>query len=148
MNGNVGQTVKNEDEDDDVVIIPDEEVTFSRKDKDKGKGKAVEVAPLTEEGNDDPTFPALPENLLSTYICPICLSTVTNACLTPCGHVLCGLCLFSAVKSGIKRGLDLGIPLGREGTTARCPVCRANLKGWDGKGAGVIPLRIRTITAV
>lgn len=99
------------EDNEDVRIIPDEEVLHVH--KDKGKGKASEVV------THDSPLPDLPENLLSSYSCPICFSTVTNACLTPCGHVLCGLCLFSAVKSGIQRGLDLGIPLGREGTTAR-----------------------------
>lgn len=60
-----------------------------------------------------------PSNLLSTHACPICFSTVTNACLTPCGHVLCGACLFAAVKSGIQRALDMGIPIGGDGTRAR-----------------------------
>jgi hypothetical protein len=60
-----------------------------------------------------------PSNLLSSHTCPICFSTVTNACLTPCGHVLCGACLFQSVKSGIQRSLDMGIPVGGEGTAAK-----------------------------
>ena len=69
-----------------------------------------------------PTRPSTPppSNLLSRHSCPICFSTVTNACLTPCGHVLCGACLFASVKSGIQRSLNMGIPIGGEGTTAKC----------------------------
>lgn len=63
--------------------------------------------------------PPPPSNLLSTHTCPICFSTVTNACLTPCGHVLCGACLFAAVKSGIQRALEMAIPIGGDGTAAR-----------------------------
>ena len=63
--------------------------------------------------------PPPPSNLLSTHTCPICFSTVTNACLTPCGHVLCGACLFAAVKSGIKRALEMAVPIGGDGTAAR-----------------------------
>lgn len=105
------------DNDDVVMIIPDEEIPPAR--RDKGKGKAVEETEPAAIDVSSHSLLTLPENLLSSYSCPICFSTVTNACLTPCGHVLCGLCLFSAVRSGIKRGLDLGIPLGREGTTPR-----------------------------
>jgi Zinc finger, C3HC4 type (RING finger) len=60
-----------------------------------------------------------PSNLLSSHTCPICFSTVTNACLTPCGHVLCGACLFAAVKSSIRRALEMTIPMGGDRTPAR-----------------------------
>jgi hypothetical protein len=63
---------------------------------------------------DEPTSPsrvlpstataATPEPL-STYTCPICFSPPTNATLTPCGHVCCGQCLFTAVKSTIRRNM-------------------------------------------
>ncbi|KAF8529897.1 hypothetical protein JB92DRAFT_2695503 [Gautieria morchelliformis] len=89
-----------------------------------------------------------PSNLLSSHTCPICFSTVTNACLTPCGHVLCGACLFAAVKSNIKRALEATTSTGGDRTPARCPVCRAVLKDWDGKGRGIIPLKIRTVVAL
>ena len=41
---------------------------------------------------------------LSTYTCPICFSPPTNATITPCGHVCCGVCLFTAVKATLQRG--------------------------------------------
>lgn len=40
---------------------------------------------------------------LSSFNCPICFSPPTNATLTPCGHICCGECLFSAVQSSIER---------------------------------------------
>jgi len=42
---------------------------------------------------------------LSTYTCPICFSPPTNATLTPCGHICCGQCLFTAVKSTMRRNM-------------------------------------------
>ena len=42
---------------------------------------------------------------LSAYTCPICFSPPTNATLTPCGHICCGQCLFTAVKSTIRRNM-------------------------------------------
>jgi hypothetical protein len=48
--------------------------------------------------------PAHPEpELLSSYTCPICFSSPTNATLTPCGHICCGSCLFTAVKTTMQR---------------------------------------------
>ncbi|KAJ6552061.1 hypothetical protein DFH09DRAFT_1319456 [Mycena vulgaris] len=80
-----------------------------------------------------------PEHL-SAYSCPICFFPPTNATLTPCGHVCCGACLFTAVKTMTQRGAMMP-----ETSVARCPVCRAQIPGWDGKGGGVIGLKIRAI---
>ncbi|EIM90662.1 uncharacterized protein STEHIDRAFT_136703 [Stereum hirsutum FP-91666 SS1] len=81
------------------------------------------------------------ESLLSSYACPICFSPPINATLTPCGHIMCGECLFTAV----------GVAVGRTGAVglgARCPVCRANLPGWDGRGGGVIGLKARVLISL
>lgn len=40
---------------------------------------------------------------LATYTCPICFFPPTNATLTPCGHICCGPCLFTAVKATMQR---------------------------------------------
>ena len=40
---------------------------------------------------------------LHTYSCPICFSSPTNATLTPCGHIMCGECLFTAVGAAAAR---------------------------------------------
>ncbi|KAI0706541.1 hypothetical protein C8Q76DRAFT_771103 [Earliella scabrosa] len=80
---------------------------------------------------------------LAAYTCPICFSPPTYATITPCGHVLCGECLFTAVKTTIQRGAYT-LPAG-ERLTARCPVCRAPIPGWDGKGGGVIGLKPRAV---
>lgn len=39
------------------------------------------------------------DTLLSTYTCPICLSPPRNICVTPCGHVFCGQCIFDTIES-------------------------------------------------
>ncbi|KAM5544880.1 hypothetical protein V8D89_001778 [Ganoderma adspersum] len=58
---------------------------------------------------------------LAAYTCPICFSPPSHATITPCGHVLCGECLFTAVKTTIQRGAYT-LPAG-ERMTARCPIC-------------------------
>ncbi|KZS94237.1 hypothetical protein SISNIDRAFT_549418 [Sistotremastrum niveocremeum HHB9708] len=40
---------------------------------------------------------------LGNYACPICFSAPTNATMTLCGHVMCGECLFTAVKTTMAR---------------------------------------------
>ncbi|KAJ7666976.1 hypothetical protein DFH06DRAFT_253961 [Mycena polygramma] len=85
--------------------------------------------------------PSRPEpEPLSAYSCPICFFPPTNATLTPCGHVCCGACLFTAVKTMAQRGAMLP-----EASVARCPVCRAQIPGWDGRGGGVIGLKVRAV---
>ncbi|KZT27255.1 hypothetical protein NEOLEDRAFT_1043803, partial [Neolentinus lepideus HHB14362 ss-1] len=90
-----------------------------------------------------PQVPAIEP--LSAYTCPICFSQPTHATLTPCGHVCCGECLFTAVKTTIAR--SQGVVL-REANVARCPVCRATIPGWDGKGGGVIGLKPRIVLSL
>ncbi|KZT06079.1 uncharacterized protein LAESUDRAFT_726288 [Laetiporus sulphureus 93-53] len=80
---------------------------------------------------------------LSAYTCPICFSPPTNATVTPCGHICCGDCLFTAVKTSMQRATFSG-PMG-ERLVARCPVCRAPIAGWDGKGGGVVGLRPKMV---
>ncbi|KAF7314637.1 RING-type domain-containing protein [Mycena kentingensis (nom. inval.)] len=75
-------------------------------------------------------------DLLSTYTCPICYSPPTNATLTPCGHVACGSCLFTAVHSSMERNAHTP-----EGPRALCPLCKAVIPWWDGRGGGVVGLR-------
>jgi hypothetical protein len=45
---------------------------------------------------------------LSAYTCPICFFAPTNATLTPCGHICCGSCLFTAVKTTMQRSAMAG----------------------------------------
>ncbi|KAJ6516857.1 hypothetical protein C8R47DRAFT_961092 [Mycena vitilis] len=80
---------------------------------------------------------------LSAYSCPICFFPPTNATLTPCGHVCCGACLFTAVKTMAQRGAMLP-----GASVARCPVCRAQIPGWDGRGGGVIGLKVRAVISL
>ncbi|KAF9048924.1 hypothetical protein BJ165DRAFT_1070607 [Panaeolus papilionaceus] len=80
------------------------------------------------------------ESHLSSYTCPICFCAPTNATLTPCGHICCGECLFTAIKTTQQRVAVIG-----PAEDARCPVCRAVIPGWDGKGGGVFGLKIRAV---
>ncbi|KAI0833869.1 hypothetical protein BC628DRAFT_1307921 [Trametes gibbosa] len=100
-------------------------------------GSAVQLS------NAPDTSPVHEVEPLAAYPCPICFSPPTYATITPCGHVLCGDCLFTAVKTTMQRGAYT-LPAG-ERMIARCPVCRAPIPGWDGKGGGVIGLRPRAV---
>ena len=77
----------------------------------KGKGKARETRPPE-------SVPIHEVEPLAAYTCPVCFSPPTYATITPCGHVLCGECLFTAVKTTIQRGAYT-LPPG-ERMTARC----------------------------
>ncbi|OAX41897.1 hypothetical protein K503DRAFT_684474 [Rhizopogon vinicolor AM-OR11-026] len=79
---------------------------------------------------------------LSAYTCPICFSPPTNATLTPCGHICCGACLFAAVKSTVKRNMVIAMD---RAPVPRCPVCRAEIPGWDGRGGGVVGLKAQVV---
>ncbi|KAF5325345.1 hypothetical protein D9619_010081 [Psilocybe cf. subviscida] len=135
--------------------------SHATKGKGKGKGKARAVSNPLTGAVDDPNIleisdspvrsrpPSPPKDPkptrepLSAYTCPICFGAPTNATLTPCGHICCGACLFAAVKATMSRAALSG-PVGPEGRPeARCPVCRAVIPHWDGKGRGVIGLQIR-----
>ena len=103
----------------------------------KGKGKAKESQPQSPDSPEPITIPDVPtsdrkgknkalhveqkskkpkEELLGSYSCPICFSPPTNATLTPCGHICCGLCLFMAVKTTMQRAAMMMAP---EGAIAR-----------------------------
>ncbi|KAF8273300.1 hypothetical protein EI94DRAFT_1299043 [Lactarius quietus] len=86
------------------------------------------------------SLPPEPEPL-HTYACPICFASPTNATLTPCGHIMCGECLFTAVGSAVAR-------MGIASLAARCPVCRAPIPKWDGRGGGVIGLQPRVVITI
>jgi hypothetical protein len=122
----------------------------------KGKGKAVDDSGptdaivhaefITEEALDS-VIPSdtLALEPLSSYCCPICFSPPTNATLTPCGHICCGSCLFTAVKTTLQRSQLL---VAGELAIARCPVCREPIPGWNSRGGGVIGLKTRAVFTV
>jgi hypothetical protein len=59
---------------------------------------------LSPKPSAAPSRPPEPEpEYLHTYSCPICFGSPVNATLTPCGHILCGSCLFTAVGAAIQR---------------------------------------------
>ncbi|TFK61942.1 hypothetical protein BDN72DRAFT_777681 [Pluteus cervinus] len=102
--------------------------------KEKAKARSVTPEPALDESN-----------LLSAYVCPICYCPPTNATLTPCGHISCGPCLFAAVKTALQRNT---LMTAGEDRGAKCPVCRASIPGWDGKGGGVIGLNVRAVLSL
>ena len=111
------------------------------KGKNKGKGKskatAISLSPILPPNSKSPAEP------LSEYTCPICFFPPSNATLTPCGHVCCGSCLFTAVKTTLHRGASMGVAMNTGENVPRCPVCRAVIRYWDGRGGGVIGLKVR-----
>ncbi|CAG7848975.1 SubName: Full=Uncharacterized protein {ECO:0000313/EMBL:CCA67411.1} [Serendipita indica DSM 11827] len=82
------------------------------------------------------------EQSIQEYACPICFCPPTRACITLCGHVMCAACLFSAVKAAKESIIRAHATVTAEARKAKCPVCRAELKGWDGQGGGVVGLLI------
>ncbi|KAL1739537.1 hypothetical protein HDZ31DRAFT_49228 [Schizophyllum fasciatum] len=120
--------------------------TPDRMPSDNGKGKQRAASPDREhqaDGDASPSSsasaPPVQQTSLTEYTCPICFFAPTNATLTPCGHICCGSCLFTAVKTAMLRAVHTP-----EGMEARCPVCRATIPGWDGHGGGVIGLKLRS----
>jgi len=83
----------------------------------KGKGKQRDFGPDPASVIEVPDSPVIstakteaekapskpvPEPL-SAFTCPICFSPPMNATVTPCGHICCGECLFTAVKTTMQR---------------------------------------------
>lgn len=75
-------------------------------DNDEAAADKIEVSLLVDTSFEGTPGPPPPENTssapsgtqLAEYNCPICFTPPSNATLTPCGHVCCGSCLFSAIK--------------------------------------------------
>ncbi|KAH9178115.1 hypothetical protein EDB89DRAFT_1822297, partial [Lactarius sanguifluus] len=94
---------------------------------------------------------------LHTYACPICFASPTNATLTPCGHIMCGECLFTAVGAAVARmgiaslaarSVESLLQFLHSLNRCRCPVCRAPIPMWDGRGGGVIGLQPRVVITI
>ncbi|KAI0300858.1 hypothetical protein BC826DRAFT_905159, partial [Russula brevipes] len=90
---------------------------------------------------------------LHTFSCSICFSSPVNATLTPCGHIMCGECLFTAVGAAAVRMGSASLAARYELTwfgrvLGRCPVCRATIPKWDGRGGGVIGLQPRVVITI
>ncbi|PBK67872.1 hypothetical protein ARMSODRAFT_976604 [Armillaria solidipes] len=113
-------------------------------DQENVAGPSEIPAETKAEEKHEPAPVPKPEPL-SSYNCPICFTPPTNATLTPCGHICCGSCLFTAVKVAKRRA---GLMMGGGELLAKCPVCRATIPGWDGRGGGVIGLKARTLFSV
>lgn len=126
----------------------------------------IELPPV-KSLNNQPTSPSgtlsQPEPLLE-YTCPICFFPPTNTRLTPCSHICCSGCLFIAVKMTMHGGAMM--PAGELNIArsiffasmvcfmaswlffSRCPVCHVEIKGWDGKGGGVIEIKAHAIFSI
>jgi hypothetical protein len=50
-----------------------------------------------------PKSPSDGPQKINEFTCPVCYGIPKNATMTPCGHVMCGECLFTAVKANIRR---------------------------------------------
>ena len=87
------------DSDDPIVASPKVDPSLVMRDEPATPSR-VPASSSTAIATSTPT-----SEPLSTYTCPICFSPPTNATLTPCGHVCCGQCLFTAVKSTIRRNM-------------------------------------------
>ncbi|KZO99081.1 hypothetical protein CALVIDRAFT_534609 [Calocera viscosa TUFC12733] len=72
-----------------------------------------------------PTPPSPPPNLqpLTSYTCPICFSPPAHATITPCGHLMCGECLYSSVRANLERAMQMPA----QHVHPQCPVCRADI---------------------
>lgn len=64
---------------------------------------AQTFSPKSREPLERQDSPVSGDEPLSAYTCPICFSPPTRATLTPCGHICCGECLFTAVKTTMQR---------------------------------------------
>jgi DNA repair protein RAD5 len=58
-------------------------------------------------------FAELEKDGVSNMECPVCLDPPDQACLTPCGHLMCRECLFGSMKYF---------------SCAKCPVCRQKVE--------------------
>ncbi|KAJ3514125.1 hypothetical protein NMY22_g14842 [Coprinellus aureogranulatus] len=80
------------------------------------------VVPLPSRPPRPPTPPPQPD-LLSSYTCPICFFPPSNATLTPCGHICCGSCLFTAIKSSqLRNGMGFAHSTFATHGEALCPL--------------------------
>ncbi|KAF9513528.1 hypothetical protein BS47DRAFT_1344174 [Hydnum rufescens UP504] len=102
-----------------------------------GPSVASELKPDSKRPQTDPPPSRTP---LGQYTCPICFSPPRPATLTPCGHILCASCLFGALRSARDRATSPS-----DVNTARCPVCRAVLRGWDWRGGGIIGIEAKVL---
>ncbi|KAG7530174.1 hypothetical protein FFLO_05222 [Filobasidium floriforme] len=73
------------------------------------------------------------ESLLASFQCPICLAPPIQAVLTPCGHVTCGACLFSTLKTQAIRERRPPNPTGQlptSGPGMKKPRGKADQEAW------------------
>ena len=102
---------------------------------------STSIAPQTENITKQPQANEDSSRVpLGQYTCPVCFSPPRSATLTLCGHILCGSCLFGAIRSARDRATNTS-----DANIARCPVCRAVLRGWDWKGGGVIGIEAKVL---
>ncbi|KAI6110184.1 hypothetical protein EDD16DRAFT_1711067 [Pisolithus croceorrhizus] len=82
------------------------------------------------------SLPNSPE-ALSAYTCPHLLLSAHQRNTHPLWP-----CLFTVVKATVQRNMLTAM---NGAPVPRCPVCRAEIPGWDGRGRGVIGLKLHVV---
>lgn len=86
-----------------TVLSPAPNITSNQKPSKSAASEHVTSLPI---GQSHPPEVNGSSDNLSAFACPICFSPPTNATLTPCGHVSCGACLFTAVAIALRTAED------------------------------------------
>ncbi|CED84897.1 golgi apparatus membrane protein tvp23 [Phaffia rhodozyma] len=146
--------------------------------KRNAKANFTSATKLTEEGRVHPKRRVIPpppvdlegedasKELITEYNCPICLCPPSEACVTPCGHLMCFACLRNTLLANPQSAhrhatQPVSLETNLEGS---CPVCRKVLPGGllgygssKGKGKsksgkktkpGVVKIELRLIDLV
>jgi hypothetical protein len=76
--------------------------------------RAREYIPTPQPASRAQTIPDVPSRTAEKgeYVCPVCLDSVVNMVLNPCGHAFCALCIRAYTR-----------------TNNSCPMCRTPVEG-------------------
>lgn len=92
-----------DDDDDDEAELEIQQVRRLTAEDIRRQRMDAARAALRRAANAAPRRPPRTNQLLSTYKCSICLCPPTNVCITPCGHMFCGACLYDALAMQMRR---------------------------------------------
>ncbi|CDK27829.1 unnamed protein product [Kuraishia capsulata CBS 1993] len=102
-------------------------------DEDEDDDDGFEIIESTQSAIDASLKHENKAKSLKDVTCPICLSEIDDAVVTPCGHLFCTDCLYQALPSSKGRNRDSGI----------CPLCRKMVKLKD---LTHLKIRVKVIT--